>query len=75
MLKGLLDNLLTYPKHQRTNAVMEGLNSNFQSLKSAARGFHNFRDHRIRALFFYGKLNLCLLRSLQEPFGSRLGAR
>jgi len=58
MLKRHLDNLLTYLDHQITNAVTEGLNSKIQSLKSAARGFRNFRNYRIRILFFCGKLDL-----------------
>jgi transposase len=58
MLKRHLENLLTYLKHHITNAVTEGLNSKIQSLKSAARGFRNFRNYRIRILFFCGKLNL-----------------
>ena len=58
MLKRHLDNLLTYLKHHITNAVTEGLNSKIQSLKSAARGFRNFQNYRIRILFFCGKLNL-----------------
>ena len=58
MLKRHLDNLLTYLSHHITNAVTEGLNSKIQSLKSAARGFRNFRNYRIRILFFCGKLNL-----------------
>ncbi|MCZ2153500.1 MAG: ISL3 family transposase [Bryobacterales bacterium] len=58
MLKRHLDNLLTYLKHRITNAVTEGLNSKIQSLKSAARGFRNFRNYRIRILFFCGKLDL-----------------
>jgi len=58
MLKRHLDNLLTYLKHHITNAVTEGLNSKIQTLKSAARGFRNFRNYRIRILFFCGKLNL-----------------
>ena len=58
MLKRHLDNLLTYLKHPITNAVTEGLNSKIQSLKSAARGFRNFRNYRVRILFFCGKLNL-----------------
>jgi len=58
MLKRHLENLLTYLKHPITNAVTEGLNSKIQSLKSAARGFRNFRNYRIRILFFCGKLNL-----------------
>jgi transposase len=58
MLKRHLENLLTYLKHHITNAVTEGLNSKIQSLKSAARGFRNFRNYRIRILFFCGKLDL-----------------
>ena len=58
MLKRHLDNLLTYLKHHITNAVTEGLNSKIQSLKSAARGFRNFGNYRVRILFFCGKLDL-----------------
>ena len=58
MLKRHLENLLTYLRHRITNAVTEGLNSKIQSLKSAARGFRNFQNYRIRILFFCGKLNL-----------------
>jgi hypothetical protein len=58
MLKRHLDNLLTYLEHRITNAVTEGLNSKIQSLKSAARGFRNFANYRIRILFFFGKLDL-----------------
>jgi transposase len=58
MLKRHLENLLTYLKHRITNAVTEGLNSKIQSIKSNARGFRNFRNYRIRILFFCGKLNL-----------------
>jgi transposase len=58
MLKRHLENLLTFLNHRITNAVTEGLNSKIQSLKSAARGFRNFRNYRIRILFFCGKLSL-----------------
>jgi transposase len=58
MLKRHLENLLTYLKHHITNAVTEGLNSKIQSIKSNARGFRNFRNYRIRILFFCGKLDL-----------------
>jgi transposase len=57
-LKSHLANLLTYLKHPITNAVTEGLISKIQSLKTAARGFRNFRNYRIRILFFCGKLDL-----------------
>jgi transposase len=58
MLQRHLENLLTYMRHHITNAVTEGLNSKIQSIKSAARGFRNFKNYRIRILFFCGKLNL-----------------
>jgi transposase len=58
LLKRHLANLLTYLRHHITNAVTEGLNSKIQSLKAAARGFRNFKNYRIRILFFCGKLNL-----------------
>ena len=58
ILKRHLENLLTYLKHQITNAVTEGLNSKIQSIKSAARGFRNFKNYRTRILFFCGKLDL-----------------
>ena len=58
MLQRHLENLLTYLKHRITNAVTEGLNSKIQSIKSAARGFRNFKNYRTRILFFCGKLNL-----------------
>jgi transposase len=58
MLKRHLAHLLTYLKHHITNAVTEGLNSKIQSIKSAARGFRNFKNYRTRILFFCGKLDL-----------------
>jgi len=58
LLKRHLENLLTYLKHHITNAVTEGLNSKIQSMKSAARGFRNFKNYRTRILFFCGKLDL-----------------
>ena len=58
MLKRHLENLLPYLKHHITNAVTEGLNSKIQSLKSAARGFRNFKNYRTRILFFCGKFDL-----------------
>ena len=57
-LKRHLENLLTYLKHPLTNAVMEGLNSKIQSIKSVACGFRNFKNYRTCILFFGGKLDL-----------------
>ena len=54
--------------------MTEGLNSKIQSIKSAARGFHNFQNYRIRILFFCGKLNLYPLLSVKKPI-SRLRCR
>ena len=58
MLKTHSSGLLSYFSHRVTNAITEGFNSRIQSLKSAARGFRNFTNYRIRILFFCGKLNL-----------------
>ncbi|HEY2932624.1 MAG TPA: ISL3 family transposase [Acidobacteriota bacterium] len=58
MLKGHLENILTYLRHPITNAVTEGLNSKIQMIKSNARGFRSFDNYRIRILFFCGKLDL-----------------
>ena len=58
MLKRHLDNILTYLKHRITNAAVEGINSRIQQVKSAARGFRNFKNYRIAILFFCGKLDL-----------------
>jgi transposase len=49
--------LLAYQKYRITNAISEGFNSKIQALKSAARGFRNVANYRIRILFFCGKLN------------------
>lgn len=58
MLKSHLDGLLSYFRHRFTNAVSEGFNSRIQSIKSAARGFRNFANYRLRILFFCGKLEM-----------------
>ena len=58
MLKRHLDGILSYITHRITNATSEGFNSRIQSIKSAARGFRNFENYRIRILFFCGRLEL-----------------
>ena len=58
MLKNHLDGLLSYFRHQVTNAVSEGFNSRIQSIKSAARGFRCFENYRLRILFYCGKLDM-----------------
>jgi len=58
MLERHRDNLMNWFNHRVSNAVSEGLKSKIQSLKSAARGFHNFESYWTRILFFCGKLNM-----------------
>ncbi|GBD97518.1 transposase [bacterium BMS3Abin06] len=58
MIKRHLENILTYLKHRITNAVAEGLNSKIQQIKSAARGFRNFKNYRTAILFYCGKLDM-----------------
>ena len=57
-LKKRLTRILTWFEHRISNAVAEGFNSKIQGLKSAARGFRNFENYRLRILFFCGKLEL-----------------
>lgn len=56
MLHRHLENILTWFKHPISNGVTEGMNSRIQSIKSAARGFRNFKNYRTRIFFFCGKL-------------------
>ena len=58
MLQRHLPGLLNYFEYQITNAIAEGFNSRIQAIKSAARGFRNFKNYRTRILFFCGKLAL-----------------
>jgi len=58
MLKGHLDNIVTYAQHPITNAVSEGFNAKIQSLVTNARGFRNKNNYRTRILFFCGNLDL-----------------
>ena len=58
MLKRHLDRILSWFRHHISNGIAEGYNSRIQSIKTAARGFRNFANYRIRILFFCGKLNI-----------------
>lgn len=58
LMKRHLPNILTYLRHQITNAMMEGFNSKIQSIKANARGYRNFNNYRIAILFYCGKLEL-----------------
>ncbi len=46
MIKIHLSNILTYVKHQISNAVAEGLNSKIQTVKANARGYRSFKGFR-----------------------------
>lgn len=58
MLKGHLDNVLTYFAHRITNAVSEGLNNKIQAIKHSAFGFRNREHFRIAIFFHCGGLDL-----------------
>jgi len=58
MLKSRLPNLLTYFKHQITNATSESLNSKIQWVKYTARGFRNFTNFATAIYFHCGGLDL-----------------
>lgn len=60
MINNHLPEVLNYFRHRITNAVSEGLNSKIQSIKAMARGFRDFKNYRIRILFFCGKLDMSL---------------
>ncbi len=52
LLRGHLENVLTYFEHRITNAVSEGLNSKIQAIKHNAFGYRN-REHFRIAIFFH----------------------
>ena len=54
-----LTGLLGYLQHHVTNARAEELNSEIQTIKTAARGFRQFAGYRRAILFFLGGLDLC----------------
>ena len=58
MLKRRFDNIITYLRHQITNASSESLNAKIQWVKYTARGFRN-KHNFIRAIYFHcGGLDL-----------------
>lgn len=57
-IKSHLDNILTYCKHQITNAVAEGLNSKIMSVKRRACGYRNKENFKLAIYFFCGGLDL-----------------
>jgi transposase len=58
MLRGRLDNILTYCRHQITNGVAEGLNSKIMSIKRKACGFRNKENFKTAIYFHCGGLDL-----------------
>jgi transposase len=58
MIKNYLLNILTYFKHQISNAVAEGLNSKIQTIKANARGYRSFEGFRHSILFYCGGLDM-----------------
>jgi transposase len=58
VLKEHLGGMLSYFRQRITNAITEGFDSRIQSIKSAARGFRNFANYRLRVLFNCGKLEM-----------------
>lgn len=68
-LKSHIDNIVTYAKHQITNALGESINAKIEKAKRMACGFRN-REHYKTAIYFHcGGLDLfprpALLQSLQ----------
>jgi len=58
MLKRRFDNIITYLRHQITNASSESLNAKIQWVKYTARGFRN-KQNFIHAIYFHcGGLDL-----------------
>ena len=58
MLKRRFENIITYVRHQITNAASESLNSKIQWVKYTARGFRN-KQNFINAIYFHcGGLDL-----------------
>jgi transposase len=58
MLKRRFENIITYLRHQITNAASESLNAKIQWVKYTARGFRN-KQNFINAIYFHcGRLDL-----------------
>jgi transposase len=57
MLKRRFENIITYLRHQITDAASESLNAKIQWVKYTARGFRN-KQNFINAIFHCGGLDL-----------------
>ena len=58
MLKRRFENIITYVRHQITNAASESLNSRIQWIKYTARGFRNKQNFMNPVYFHCGGLDL-----------------
>lgn len=59
MLYRRIENVLSYCKHEITNAVAEGLNSKIMSIKRRVCGYRNKENFKTAIYFFCGGLELC----------------
>ena len=59
MLQRRIENVLSYCKHEITNAVAEGLNSKIMAIKRRACGYRNKENFKTAIYFFCGGLELC----------------
>ena len=57
-LKRRFENIITYLRHQVTNAASESINAKIQWVKYTARGFRNKKNFKAAILFHCGGLNL-----------------
>lgn len=57
-IKSHIDNIVTYAKHQVTNALGESMNAKIEKVKRMACGFRNRAHYRLSIYFHCGGLNL-----------------
>ena len=57
-LKRRFENIITYLKHQITNAGSESINAKIQWVKYTARGFRNKKNFQTAIYFHCGGLDL-----------------
>jgi hypothetical protein len=65
MLKRRFENIITYLRHQITNAASESLNAKIQWVKYTARGFRN-KQNFINAIYFHCGGWISILRPLNS---------
>jgi transposase len=58
MIKGRLDNVLSFCRHRITNGVAEGLNSKIMTIKRKCCGFRNVENFKTAIYFHCGGLDL-----------------